>query len=410
MQKNTHALSDRHLALPLMMVLIALGYLFIHDIAGGTLLTHDPFDSYTLQAMAWLRGETILADGQHYPWLELAVYHGDYYVSFPPVPTLPMLPMVILFGANTPNNLMVGLYAMIAIVGAYRACRAIGLDVRYSCFWALFAVLACNMLEISTSGGVWLQAQTLNMALMMWGIDCALRNRRVSSMILFALAVGYLPFSILMIPVALYYFYWQDRRNAPDHKPAVQVLRLWKPVLAAALIGAAYMWYNWIRFNNPLEFGHNYLPEFLNSEYGQFHIRYLWPNLRNILFRPVTLLPTGELNFPMFDGFMFYIANPFFIVWFVRLIQDIRYKRITGTLIALCIGFVVNLLFLCLHKTFAGWQFGARYTIDLIPYAFLFLLLSGKDRPRLWEQFLCAFGLLFNAYGMLIMRLHLGFS
>lgn len=405
MKKKTRALSDKHIALPLMLLLIALGYLFIHDIAGGTLFTHDPFDSYTLQAMAWLKGDMYLADGDCFSWLELAVYHGEYYVSFPPVPTLPMLPMVLLFGPDTPNNLMVGLYGMIAVIGAYRACRAVGMDARYSCFWAVFAVLACNMMEISTNGGVWLQAQTLNMALMMWGIDCALRNRRVGSMILFALAVGCRPFSILMIPIALYYFYWRDRRNAPDQKPVVQALRLWKAVSAAALIGGVYMWYNWVRFASPFEFGHNYLAEFLNAEYGQFHIRYLWPNLRNILIRPVTLLPTGELNFPMFDGFMFYLANPLFIVWLVRLVEDIRFRRITGPMVALCAGLLVNLLLLCLHKTFAGWQFGARYTIDLIPYAFFCLLLSGKGKPRLWELFLCAFGLLFNAYGTLTMRL-----
>lgn len=403
MQKRSYTLPDMHL--PLLLLLIALGYLFIHDIAGGTLLTHDPFDSYTLQAMAWLRGDVYLADGDQFSWLELAVYHGRYFVSFPPVPTLPMIPMVLIFGADTPNNLIVGLYAMIAVAGAYRACRAAGLDTRYSSFWALFAVLACNMLEISTNGGVWLQAQTLNMALMMWGVVCILHGRRIAGMILFALAVGCRPFSIFMIPIALYYFYRQDRRSAPEEKPIVRVARLWKAVLAAVLIGAAYMRYNWIRFDNPFEFGHNYLPEFLNAEYGQFNIRYLWPNLRNILLRPVTLLPTGELNFPMFDGFMFYVVNPFFIVWFVRLIRDIWFKRMTGPLVALCIGLLINLLCLCLHRTFAGWQFGARYTVDLIPYAFMYLLLSGKDRPRIWEQFLCGFGLLFNAYGALLMRL-----
>ena len=405
MQNKTRTLGDRYADLPLMLLLIALGYLFVHDIAGGTLFAHDPYDSYTLQAMAWLRGEIFLADGQSYPWLELAVYQGAYYVSFPPVPTVLMLPMALLFGPHTPNNLMVGLYGMMAVIGAYRACRAVGIQTRYSCFWALFAVLACNMMEISTNGGVWLQAQTLNMALVMWGIDCALRRRRVTSMILLALAVGCRPFTIFLIPVTLYFFIWQDRQKAPDQRPVMLALRLWKCVVAAAVIGAVYMWYNWVRFDNPLEFGHNYLPEFVNAEYGQFHVRYLPTNLRNIFLRPVTVLPTGELSFPMFDGFMFYLVNPFFIVWFVRVFQDIRRKRMTGPLIALAIGLAVNLLCLCLHKTFAGWQFGARYTIDLIPYAFFYLLLSGKDKPMRWEQFLCAFGLMFNAYGTLTMRL-----
>lgn len=405
MPKKTHALSNMSLELLLMLLLIVLGYVLLHDLAGGTLFSHDPFDSYTLQAMAWLKGDVHLADGQHYPWLELAVYHGIYYVSFPPVPTLPMLPLVLLFGADTPNNLMVALYTILAVVGGYRACRAVGMDARLSCFWALFAVLACNMMEISTNGGVWLQAQTLNMVLVLWGIDSALRHRRTISMIFFALAVGCRPFSILFIPIGLSYFYWQDSNACTQKKPAAFLFKLWKPVVAAMLIGAAYMWYNWARFDNPLEFGHNYLPEFLNAEHGQLHIRYLLDNFRNIFLRPVTLLSTGQVSLPMFGGFMFYLVSPIFIVWLVRLIRDIRFRNITGPMIAVCLGLLINLFLLCLHKSFGGWQFGARYTIDLIPYALFYLLLSGKNKSLLWEQFLFVFGLLFNAYGTLIMRL-----
>lgn len=46
-----------------------------------------PYNSYLLQAQAWLRGETAL--DQNYEFLELAVYNGRYYVSFPPYPPYP---------------------------------------------------------------------------------------------------------------------------------------------------------------------------------------------------------------------------------------------------------------------------------------------------------------------------------
>ena len=50
-------------------------------------------DSYTLMALAWRRGRLSL--GQDYPWLELAVFGGDWYVSFPSVPALVMLPSLL---------------------------------------------------------------------------------------------------------------------------------------------------------------------------------------------------------------------------------------------------------------------------------------------------------------------------
>ena len=46
--------------------------------------------------------------------------------------------------------------------------------------------------------------------------------------------------------------------------------------------------YNFARFGSVTEFGHNYLPEFVRAENGQFSLTYLVPNLLQLL-RPVTL-------------------------------------------------------------------------------------------------------------------------
>ena len=393
----------QHWEFPLLLLLVCIGYLLIHDLAGGTLFAHDPYDSYTLQAIAWLKGETCLANGQNYTWLELAIYQGNYFVSFPPLPSVVMVPFVLFFGENTPNNLIVLGYVLFSLWGAYRACRT-AMEPGHACFWALFAVLACNMLEVGSNGGVWLQAQALNMALLLWGVNCALRNRRTLCLFLLALAVGCRPFSIFYLPVALIYFRWQDKTRGWSLRQTLY--SCWKGLLLAAAFGALLMWYNFIRFGNPLEFGHNYLPEFLEAENGQFHLSYLWPNLLNIL-RPVGLNADGSLSYPLFNGFLFFLVNPLFLVWFVQLVRDLRRRRMTLPMVACFAGFLLNLLCLCLHKTFGGYQFGARYTLDMLPYALFCLILAGRQAPARWEKFLCAFGLLFNAYGTVVMRLKL---
>ena len=42
------------------------------------------------------------------------------------------------------------------------------------------------------------------------------------------------------------------------------------PLIPAMIIAIMYMYYNYIRFGNIFEFGHNYLPEFLEAEYKEF--------------------------------------------------------------------------------------------------------------------------------------------
>ena len=78
------------------------------------------YNSYSLQADAWLKGRLDL--GQDYEWLELAIRDGKYYVSFPPFPSLVMLPLVLIFGTNTPDTCVALLFALLAL---YHAC-AIG--------------------------------------------------------------------------------------------------------------------------------------------------------------------------------------------------------------------------------------------------------------------------------------------
>ncbi len=381
----------------LMLLTMLLGYVFIHDLLGGTLFSHSAWDSYTLQALAWRRGEIGL--GQNYSWLELAVFQGNWYVSFPPLPSVVMLPLTFLFGANTPNNFIVMLYALFTAFAAYKALLKMGTERRFAAFAALFLVWGSNMMWMSTSGGVWFQAQALNLLLLTCMVWAALCSKGVIAYALVALAVGCRPFSACaFLPLAVY-FYVRDRERYSIKKCLLLQL---KRILIPAVIAGVYMWYNYIRFGSVLEFGHNYLPEFTGAQYGQFNLHYIWANLKNLFLRPVTITANGALKYPYFDGFLFYVANPIFLIWFVRIVQDLIKGRITWVKGALIAAFVLELLLLCAHKTLGGWQFGARYTVDMIPFAFLYLLLDGWQ-GRDWQRVVMVFGIMFNVYGALAM-------
>lgn len=382
-----------------MLALMLLIYVLLHDLLGGTLLAHSQWDSYTLQALAWRRGE--LGLGRDYPWLELAVYGGNWYVSFPPLPSLIMLPLTFLFGESTPNNLVVLLYAMATAAAAYFCLCRLGTRPASAAFLSLFYVMGCNMMWMSTSGGVWFQAQALNMLLLTLCIPAALNGNPALAYGLAALAVGCRPFSACAFLPLLLYFYQAER--AKGRSPLQALLGQLPSLLPAALIGGSYMWYNWARFGSLLEFGHNYLPEFTQAEKGQFHLSYLLQNLKNILLRPVALAPGGRLSFPYFDGFLFYIANPLYIPLAIRAICDIRNRRMNGLRLCLILAILLELLLLCSHKTFGGWQFGARYTVDMLPMALAYLLLGGPWEPRFYEKAIGLFAIAFNLYGALAM-------
>lgn len=378
--------------------LMLLGYIFIHMLFGGTLLSYNCWDSYSLQAMSWLSGR--LDMGKNYEWLELAVYNGKYYLSFPPLPSVVMLPFVLLFGEKTPSNLVSALYGIFTAMIAYKILKKAGMKRGGAVFFAIAYVWGSNMLWLSTSGGVWFLAQGLNMLLLTACVYFAQQKMRVAAYAMAALAVGCRPFSVCMFLPLMAYFYTADKDRPMADRIGGQI----RSLIIPAFIALCYMLYNYVRFGNVLEFGHNYLPEFTESEKGQFSLSYILPNLYNLLLRPVTLRADLTLEYPLFDGFMFYIANPMFLIWFAAVVKDVRQKKLDAVRLCIVIAVLIELLLLCAHKTLGGWQFGARYTVDMLPMALMYLLLK-KDEPGGISAFIMAAGMMFNLYGALAMTM-----
>ena len=400
MNKLNKAFPERSRTLLALLAVMGLGYFLLSDLMGGTLFQHQYWDSYSLQAWNWLQGRTYVADPENYTYLELAIYQGRYYVSFPPLPSVLMLPFVALYGLETPNNIIIGCYGLIAAALAYEIMLSAGRSPRASAFWALVCVWGSNMMWMTTNAGVWFQAQALNMVMCLAAVLCALKGKKALSTTFLALAVGCRPLSAIFLPVFALTFAWEERDQHGGFFKSC--LAQWKCVVGPILIAACYMAYNYVRFHDPLEFGHNYLPEFMRAEHGQFHISYLWPNLKRLLFEPIRF-KDGLLDIPLFQGCMFYIANPLFLIYFVRFLLLAVKKDLSLGDILLAVGMLLELLLTCMHRTLGAWQFGARYTCDMLPFAYLFLAKRGPKRPATWELLIGGLAVVFNVYGAMHM-------
>ncbi|MBQ7519555.1 MAG: hypothetical protein IJU12_04480 [Clostridia bacterium] len=351
--------------------------------------------TYTLQALAWRRGAFSL--GQDYPWLELAVFEGDWYVSFPPVPSIPLFFLTFLYGDATPDNLLVKLYVLAGCLAVYHMLKNAGYDKLSSVGFSLLCSFAGCLLSLTTEGAVWFQAQTLAFALSCLAVCCMYTGKPTPSLLFYALAVGCRPFNAVY-GIPLFALYCDQCRH---QKTALKqaFLRLLPGVLLGLLVACAYGWYNWARFGNPLEFGHNYLPEFSWQGGVQFSLAHVGQNIKTF----VLGLPFGKgsegWELTQF-GFCFLIANPVFILLLCWMIADILRRRITLCKLLTALCFFVHLFLLLLHRTFGGYQFGARYTCDLLPYAALYLALPGHSRRmRGIEGALLIFALVFAVYG-----------
>ena len=363
--------------------------------------SYNSYCSYALQATSWLQGRLDL--GQDYPWLELAIYQGRYYVSFPPFPSVVLLPFAAVMGWQTPDGWIALATALVGVWHACALCRELGQGLRSTLFWVLVLFLANGWLWIGVNGYVWFIAQNMCFTLCLMALYHGVRGRGCLSLAWWACAVGCRPTVILYLPLLLGILYRHERAAWPGLSPVRLVLRRWWWAIPTLCIAAGYMWLNWARFGNPLEFGHNYLPEFTRIQTGQFHLSYLLSNLSDLFRLPrVVQREAGSavgmvsaLSWYTINGGSLCLVNPILPVGLVCWLLSLRrrWREDRALLICLPILTVGYILLICCHRTLGGWHFGNRYLLETMPFLLYGMLRWMPDNRRLALVSLPYFGL-----------------
>ena len=338
------------------------------------------YNSYSLQAERWLSRHLDL--GQNYSHLEIAEFGGKYYISFPPFPSVVLMPFVLFFGSQTPDNIISIAFVLLSAYFALKTAYRFGVCGKRAVFWTLFLILCSNLLSIMTFGWVWFIAQTMCFAFLLAAIYFMLTDRAALCFLFWSFAVGCRPFSAIYFPFFVFYFI----------KKGIKIKTLLSALIPAVLIALFYMVLNYMRFGNPFEFGHNYLPEFLEAEKGQFSFYYMPQNIKNLFRIP---LSEASLQRIKFNGFAFYLVSPIYIAYAVLFVKS---KKEPCSLLLLSL-IILNLLLLTMHKTMGGWHFGNRYTVDALPFAYLGCMISYKKGYEKLFIPLAIFGLVLNLIG-----------
>lgn len=371
-------------------------YFVIWAFTGMWPFNDNPYNSFALQANSWLQGRLDL--GRDYPHLELAIYAGKFYVSFPPFPSFVILPFALFFGTKTPDGFITFIVSLIGAIYALKLLRLFGKKGKSAIFWVMFLIAGSNVLFVQVNGWVWFIAQNMSFTLSVMAIYYAEKGKGGLSLFFWACAVGCRPFQAVYILLLLYILYKNHKRyNPSDTLP--QIIRkrcLW--IIPPVSVAVVYMILNYMRFKNPVEFGHNYLPEFVRSEQGQFSLVYLKDNLLTLFTLP-GIAENKALAFSTLNRLAFFIVSPIFISFPIYLACSFRKKNIDRAVIILTpLLIALHFVLICAHKTMGGWHFGNRYTVDALPFLFYGLINFFHNQNERLEQlqyplFILGFGI-----------------
>jgi hypothetical protein len=425
--------------------LFVLGVLVYGGVAGSRLWRPSGAPHFVYQADAWLHGkasidgpltgddwakvEAVTLDdgrevsgrrlstrqafrtlgGEELPLARIKASRGaTAYMSFPPLPTMVMLPSALISGRAGNDVLPTVLIAALILplgfallrrlVAAGMSTRTVGDDL-----WLVATLGFGTVLWFSAvQGKVWFTAHVIGVAL---AVTYAWASVEASRPLLAGLALGCA--ALTRTPMAFMFplFALEALRVAggraawrADRAKVVRALR--RPLLTfaapIALLAAAGVAYNLARFGAPAEFGHTFLDvrqQAQIEQFGLFNYHYLGRNLA-VAF---TLLPDLFGHAPWIQigghGLAIWVTTPLFVTLLWPRDRPPIYRALWLTVAAVAIPSL-------LYQN-SGWvQFGYRFSLDYTVFLIALLAVGGRPLGRCAKA-LIVLGVVINLFGAL---------
>jgi len=364
-------------------------------------------------ADGWLHGTLYLhdvpADTGDY-----TLHDGHWYVAFPPLPAVLLLPLVAIFHLSDQDavslifSVAIGLlnsWLMMGVLKRFPHSRSTGLSAEGVAWYTALFGLGTEHLYAMLQGNVWFIAHIVATTFLLLYTGETLGKRRpfVAGIYLGLASLSRItvlftfPFFVLLTISA----HFADRKERGGQLLPWQKLLRFFAVLGIFVV--VMLMYNLARFGSLFDFGYNTMNvnSFLRSNlhtYGQFSPHFIPTNLLYMLLDPPRLLSQMPfLSFsPLGTGIFWTMPALVFVFLAFRNRED---SRLAMGLLASCL---LTTIFLLLYFNTGWYQFGYRFVLDFLPFALLLAILGMRVVPGRSEKVLIVLSIAINIWGCLV--------
>jgi len=381
---------------------------FIYQFTGfiGRWFFRAPEQAYfPYLADAFLHGKLYLINPISY--VELTPNNGNWYVPYPPLNAVLMMPMVALWGAENVNSSNFSIFfaalsasLVFAILEKLSERGWTKLNASSNLWLTILFGISTPLWQIAISGEVWYINQVVTIAFVALATLLVLLE---SSPLLIGLAIGLAMLArppILLSWIFLLGIFWQIQSDRDGQVPFAKWFK-WSFLTAVPviLIGLAFLWYNYSRFGSIFDFGYAAMnigePARTDIRtYGQFNFRYLSRNLDVMFLRLPHPKPACGFVTADTEGMSLFVATPAFIY----LLGAFKRK---AWVVAAWATSILLFIPLALYFTTGIFQFGYRYVLDMIiPLITLLAVSVQKEKLALHVKAMILSGVLVNYWGV----------
>jgi hypothetical protein len=376
--------------IPLLIAAVIFGVYFLSNSSPLQWYKH-----YVYQAEAFLDGRVDIEGFPDY-YQDIVEYEGAYYLHFPPMPAVVLVPAVAIWGEDTDQARISMAIGAINVALAWVLLGRLGVGGRKR--WLLTALFGLGTVhwEVATHGTTWFFAEIVAVFFVLLSLSEHFGRRRA---FLVGLLLGFAVMSRLPIVFGgIFFLFALSLDEGFPRRPLLFLAGLAVPV---ALLGV----YNVLRFGDPLDtgyFAHTYASYFAADidRYGFYNLHYIPSHLYTMLLRAPELIDHFPFLRPSPVGMSIVLVTPA-VLYALRARCSEAANRWLGLAI-------IAILLPTMLWFSTGWvQFGYRYSLDFMP--FLLILISagmGRDLSR-WAIAAVALSIGVNLWGTL-WSVHLG--
>lgn len=389
--------------------LIEKNYLFLLFLAALTVTSFwisqfspaTPSFHFVDLASAFLKGQLHLNEPIRDSVGDTSLFQGKYYVYFSPLPAILLMPFVALFGRNFPQQSLIPFIAIGTFIVIYKICRHLHLKSSDPFWLSIFFIFGTVYLFLTLNPISAYYVQVFGLFFIFLALF-EFTGKKRPLLIGFYLGLAGLTRTIYYLTVVFFLIEFLIQKGSIYKK----ISQIGLVSLVAIIFFTLNGFYNYVRFQNPLETGYSFQtntnPIYLEAKKeGVFSLKHIPGNLYFLLFKGPDPVREDNLTYILKPPYLrvnewglgILFTSPLFIYLILAKLKD---RHVFPSLIT---TFFMSIPVL----TYYGiglWQYGYRYALDFYPFLFLILLSIFKDGLPLKAKILIIYGIIFNFFFM----------
>jgi len=325
---------------------------------------------------------------------ELVPFAGKWFVVYPPMPAIAVLPFVAIWGIGFNQVIASIVFAAAAVALFFTLTTKFTKKLWVSLAPTALLAFGTNFFYTSLIGSSWYIAHILAVFFLICALLMAIDKKpSLSGMFLSFAFLSRLP-TILAFPILLYFLLSKSKARFKT------LVWFAVPIVSAIIIFGLY---NALRFGSITQTGYSLIPGVLQEPWyqeGIFNLSYIWRQL-NALF---LAFPKITQNFPYFlpssIGMALWVTTPALLLLFLVKFKDkaVKWFLLTALLVA-----IPSLI----HGTVGFTQFGYRFSLDYILFLLIPLIFVFERIGRAWTWVFVSLSIAINFWVVILFYLHI---